>query len=78
MEKLKKVEEILFYDEIDLFEDELADNGTAIINVKIVSLFMFKISKFLLHSLFLDIQFFFMCNIACYAIRILYTSTILS
>ncbi|RGB28913.1 TIP41-like family-domain-containing protein [Rhizophagus diaphanus] len=35
MEKLKKVEEILFYDEIDLFEDELADNGTAIINVKI-------------------------------------------
>lgn len=47
MEKLKKVEEILFYDEIDLFEDELADNGTAILNVKIVSLFMFKISKFI-------------------------------
>ncbi|GBB97298.1 hypothetical protein RclHR1_02960011 [Rhizophagus clarus] len=35
MEKLKKVEEIVFYDEIDLFEDELADNGTAILNVKI-------------------------------------------
>ena len=37
MEKLKKAEDILFYDEIDLFEDELADNGTAILNVKIVS-----------------------------------------
>ncbi|RIA84855.1 TIP41-like family-domain-containing protein [Glomus cerebriforme] len=35
MEKLRKIEDILFYDEIDLFEDELADNGTAILNVKI-------------------------------------------
>lgn len=78
MEKLKKVEEILFYDEIDLFEDELADNGTAILNVKIVSLFMFK-NLDLIAFTFLDIyNFSFMCNIACYAIRILHTSTILS
>jgi type 2A phosphatase activator TIP41 len=53
MEKLKKEEDILFYDEIDLFEDELADNGTAILNVKIVSLN--KNSKLLLDS-FLKIQ----------------------
>ena len=77
MEKLKKTEDILFYDEIDLFEDELADNGTAILNVKIVSLF---ISKFyLLLHFFLNVQFVFMYNnIARYAIRILHTSTILS
>ncbi|CAG8457916.1 14424_t:CDS:2 [Funneliformis caledonium] len=35
IEKLKKVEDILFYDEMILFEDELADNGTAMLNVKI-------------------------------------------
>jgi hypothetical protein len=78
MEKLKKKEDILFYDEIDLFEDELADNGTAILNVKIVSSFMFKISKFYCIHFFLIYNFSFMFNIACYAIRILHTSTILS
>ncbi|CAI2188976.1 2696_t:CDS:2 [Funneliformis geosporum] len=35
IEKLKKVEDILFYNEMILFEDELADNGTALLNVKI-------------------------------------------
>ena len=59
MEKLRKVEDILFYDEIDLFEDELADNGTAILNVKIVSLFKFKISKFYYINFFFNIQFAF-------------------
>ena len=29
-------EPILFYDDIVLFEDELADNGTSILNVKVV------------------------------------------
>ena len=30
-------ERIFFYDELVLFEDELADNGVALLNVKIVS-----------------------------------------
>lgn len=36
-EQLKKPERIAFYDEIILFEDELADNGAAVFSVKIVS-----------------------------------------
>ena len=36
-EKLKVQERIAFYDEVILFEDELADNGAAIFSVKIVS-----------------------------------------
>ena len=36
-EKLKAQEKIAFYDEVILFEDELADNGVAILSVKIVS-----------------------------------------
>ncbi|CAG8765550.1 18853_t:CDS:2, partial [Racocetra fulgida] len=35
VEKLKLPEPILFYDEVILFEDELADNGTAILNSKV-------------------------------------------
>ena len=35
--KLKQQEQILFYDDIVLFEDELADNGIAELRVKIVS-----------------------------------------
>ncbi|CAG0898194.1 unnamed protein product [Darwinula stevensoni] len=35
MEKLKLKEPILFYDEIHLYEDELADNGCALCTVKI-------------------------------------------
>lgn len=37
LDKLRVQEEILFFDEIDLFEDELADNGVAKLNLKIVS-----------------------------------------
>lgn len=36
-EKLKQQEQIFFYDEVILYEDELADNGTAVFSVKIVS-----------------------------------------
>ena len=35
---LKKQETIYFYDDVVLYEDELADNGTAVLSVKIVSL----------------------------------------
>lgn len=38
LDKLRVQEEILFFDEIDLFEDELADNGVATLSLKIVSL----------------------------------------
>ena len=38
IEKLKVREKIHFYDDILLFEDELSDNGTSILSVKIVSL----------------------------------------
>lgn len=39
LEKLKKREKIMFYEDMTLFEDELADNGTSILSVKIVSYF---------------------------------------
>ena len=35
--KLKEHERIFFFDDVVLFEDELADNGTAVSRVKIVS-----------------------------------------
>lgn len=38
IDKLKVKEKILFYEEVMLFEDELADNGTAQLSVKIVSI----------------------------------------
>ena len=34
-EKLKKREKILYFDEMVLFEDELADNGSAELNLKV-------------------------------------------
>lgn len=37
LERLKRKDEILFYESIDLFEDELADHGVANMSVKIVS-----------------------------------------
>jgi len=37
LDRLRKPEPILFFDEIVLFEDELADNGTAMYTVKLVS-----------------------------------------
>lgn len=36
MEKLKVREKILFYEDMLLFEDELADNGTSLLNVRMV------------------------------------------
>ena len=34
--QLKQQERIHFYDDVILYEDELADNGTAVLSVKIV------------------------------------------
>ena len=36
IEKLKAPEKIHFFDEIILYEDELHDNGCAVLNVKVV------------------------------------------
>lgn len=36
LEVLKKKEKIYFYEDIILFEDELADNGCALLSVKMV------------------------------------------
>ena len=36
LEKLKEQEKIFFFDDVTLFEDELADNGSAVMNVKVV------------------------------------------
>ncbi len=36
IEKLKRRENILFYDEVTLFEDELHDSGISNLNVKLV------------------------------------------
>lgn len=38
LERLKKKDAILFFDEVNLFEDELHDNGIAQLTVRIVSL----------------------------------------
>lgn len=37
IEKLKRKDEILYYEDVDLYEDELADHGVAHLSVKIVS-----------------------------------------
>lgn len=37
LDKLRLKEDILFYEVVDLFEDELADNGVAKLDLKIVS-----------------------------------------
>lgn len=36
--QLKQQEKIYFYDDVILYEDELADNGTALLNAKIVGI----------------------------------------
>lgn len=36
IEKLKRQEPILFYDDVILFEDELGDNGTSQLSAKVV------------------------------------------
>ena len=36
IEKLKVREKIMFYEDMLLFEDELADNGTSMLSVKMV------------------------------------------
>lgn len=43
--RLQKQEPILFYDENILYEDELADNGTTILSVRLVSWMAFVVSK---------------------------------
>ena len=37
MNSLKKRENICFYDDVVLYEDELSDNGCSVLSVKIVS-----------------------------------------
>jgi len=42
IEQLKRPDPILFYDENILFEDELADNGTALLTTRMVWLLFFQ------------------------------------
>ena len=42
MEKLKAREQIMFFEDVLLFEDELHDHGVSMISVKIVSVIRFK------------------------------------
>lgn len=44
IELLKKKEKIYFFDDVILFEDELADNGCALLNVKMVLKMVFLMS----------------------------------
>ena len=44
LEKLKEQEKIFFFDDVPLFEDELADNGIATMNVKVVMLSVYSTS----------------------------------
>lgn len=41
-ERLKKQEPILFYDENILYEDELADNGTAMLTIRLVRMIIYQ------------------------------------
>lgn len=50
----------MFYDEILLFEDELADNGSSVLSVKIVSI------NFCLNSMGFRLQITGMCSISSY------------
>ncbi|EGG20972.1 hypothetical protein DFA_00841 [Cavenderia fasciculata] len=53
VEKLKRPDPILFYDEVTLFEDELADNGISILSIKIR---VMQDSVFLLQRFFLRVD----------------------
>lgn len=53
LEKLKKREKIMFYEDMTLFEDELADNGTSVLSVKIR---IMPASFFLLMRLFMRVD----------------------
>ena len=57
--KLKTQERIYFYDEVILYEDELADNGTAVLSVKIVSTTL--ISHVQSHDQLLSLFLFLSC-----------------
>ena len=46
IERLKRPDPILFYDEMVLYEDELADNGCSILSARVVS--SSKVFSFLL------------------------------
>lgn len=35
MEKLRRPDPILFFDEVDLYEDELGDNGMSLLSIKV-------------------------------------------
>jgi type 2A phosphatase activator TIP41 len=65
--KLMVKEQILFYHDLTLFEDELHDNGTSVCSVKIVS------SPFTLETLQFCYGYFYLIP-ACYAIWLLCTS----
>ena len=43
MEQLKVKEKIFFYEDVILYEDELADNGIAKLNVKMVNIEAFAL-----------------------------------
>ena len=46
MEQLKIKEKIFFYEDLILYEDELADNGIAKLNVKMVNIEAFALLLF--------------------------------
>ena len=48
MEQLKVKEKIFFYEDLILYEDELADNGIAKLNVKMVNIEAFALLLFIL------------------------------
>lgn len=53
LDRLRQREEILFYHELNLFEDELHDNGIATFSVKIVSILKLMVAKPKLEELYL-------------------------
>ena len=59
LENLKRREQILFYSDVTLFEDELHDNGTAVCSVKIVNISSYCLQTFIPMECFQAISFIF-------------------
>ena len=58
MEQLKVKEKIFFYEDLILYEDELADNGIAKLNVKMVNIEAFDLNTIIYTDLSYKLECF--------------------
>jgi hypothetical protein len=74
IEKVKQREPILWYDEVNLYEDELHDHGISIMSIKVVR----KISLLSLPSIIIITQYDLCGTVACDAFWFLRSRSILA